>query len=149
MKKLVVGIAFLFNILILIGASPAQEDITLTEKLPLMELMEVVCDRGKIFHSSDKLACKVCPSFTCGGSMGSREKFTLDNVIYGSFIKVGVMEAVLDFSECESHATNYGGSVLLQFSNQGWKKNFDIIKVYVLPNVRYTQLITGVICWFA
>ena len=43
------------------------------------------------------------------------------SVTYGSFSAIGRKEAVLGYFGCESHATKYGGSVLLRQEEDSWK----------------------------
>ena len=89
-------------------------------------ILQAICERDKIFANSDrkgKLACKGCPSFTgVGSNRGflSQEPFTLEKVVYGSFTQAGTREVLADFDGCESHSSNYGGSVLLRQLSQGW-----------------------------
>ena len=70
------------------------------------------------------LSCKPCPEYTTVGHlqprMGMREAFGLGTVIYGSFTTPGVEEAVAGFEGCESHATGFGGSVLLKKLHGSW-----------------------------
>jgi hypothetical protein len=74
--------------------------------------------------------CKECPEIVPGGGMfnstnPAENSFSLYGVIYGSFTRAGNQEAVANFSGCEPHANNFGGSVLFEKSPQGWKvKNY-------------------------
>jgi hypothetical protein len=47
--------------------------------------------------------------------------FVLEGVVYGSFTRPGVHEAVTVLRGCASHAGGFGGSVLLEKTTSGWK----------------------------
>lgn len=48
------------------------------------------------------------------------ETFSLRTALFGSFTAPGIEEAVADFSGCEPHATDYGGSILLWKLHGSW-----------------------------
>jgi len=68
--------------------------------------------------------CKPCPEYTTVGQMqpgmAIHESFGLRTVIYGSFTARGAEEAVASFEGCESHATGFGGSILLRKLHGSW-----------------------------
>ena len=68
--------------------------------------------------------CKPCPKYTTVGQMqpgmAIHESFRLRTVIYGSFTAPGAEEAVASFEGCESHATGFGGSILLRKLHGSW-----------------------------
>lgn len=65
--------------------------------------------------------CKKCPSFTGSPDGGFLfYGFALQSIIHGSFSKIGIHEALLDFNGCEPHSTHFGGTVLLRRINQKW-----------------------------
>lgn len=90
---------------------PSQKD-----SLPLMQS---ICGANNIVSSKGQVSCKTCPTFTgtsgsSGGSLGA--------VTYGNFTKSDAREAFVDFVDCEAHAGNWGGSVLLRKTSQGWSR---------------------------
>lgn len=97
------------------------------------DLLPALCVSGVMAkttkHGVDS-GCKLCPGIVEGGgafnsSDASEPSFALYGVIYGSFTRAGNQEAIADFFGCEPHADNFGGSVLLEKTPQGWKvKNY-------------------------
>jgi len=92
------------------------------------DLLHAVCPADASVTAGAKgvtAGCKACPAIVPGGnslgSDGSGPAFSLDGVIYGSFTRTGAEEAVANFSGCEPHANNFGGSILLEKSPSGWK----------------------------
>lgn len=91
----------------------SKDSITPSRK-DAIAFMKSVCGKGN-FNSNNPESCNRCPSFTGGSGSG-----TLTSVVYGSFTKAGVNEAFVDLEGCEPHAGNWGGSVLLRRTNNGW-----------------------------
>lgn len=97
-------------------------------------LLPALCGSGVMVkttqHGVDS-GCKECPEIVPGGGMfdsadPAEASFSLYGVIYGSFTRAGAQQAVADFSGCEPHANNFGGSVLLEKLAQGWKvRNYE------------------------
>jgi hypothetical protein len=82
------------------------------------ELMPVLCQAGgsRFVEQTQKktfLSCNPCPSFT--GFAGDGDSLSLTNVIFAKpLIKTETL-AIMDVSGCESHSTNWGGTVLLRW----------------------------------
>ncbi|MDF5706636.1 MAG: hypothetical protein PUP90_02870 [Nostoc sp. S4] len=89
---------------------PSQKDA--------IALAQSVCGTKNFTKEKGKLSCKNCPSFTSSNGSGG----TLTSVVYGSFTKAGSREALVDLGECEPHAGNWGGTVLLRRTNNGWSR---------------------------
>jgi hypothetical protein len=89
---------------------PSQKDA--------IALMQSICGPGNIAQEKGKIVCKKCPSFTSYNDGTA----TLTSVVYGSFTKAGIREALVDLGDCEPHAGNWGGSVLLRRTNKGWSR---------------------------
>lgn len=103
-----------------LAVEASKDSITPSQKDGI-ELMQNVCGASNVFinrKQGSKVCCKTCPSFTGYGSGSSGGILT--SVVYGSFTKAGIREALVDISDCEPHAANYGGSVLLRHFNRGW-----------------------------
>jgi hypothetical protein len=82
------------------------------------QLIEAVCGRGNVIRKDGQLACGTCPSFV---STNWQEPFQLEELHYGSYTGSHIREAYVDFSGCEPHASNFGGSVLLRQQANGWQ----------------------------
>ncbi|HLO88263.1 MAG TPA: hypothetical protein VK203_25115 [Nostocaceae cyanobacterium] len=112
-------------------AQEAQKDSVVPSQKEAIALMQNICGAGNINQNNGQVGCKVCPSFTAynGQSGGS-----LTSVIYGSFTQAGTREALVDFSDCEPHAGNWGGTILLRRTNNSWSR------------IRYEQGVRSNIC---
>ena len=88
------------------------------------ELMASVCRSGAATG-----ACTPCPSFVGDGSLEGT--LTPQAVTYGKFLNGRDIYALLDLSGCESHASNFGGSVLLRWRGL---TRWDFVKY--LPGLR-------------
>ena len=78
------------------------------------ELMASVCSSGVKTGT-----CAPCPAFIEGGA---GDGFSLETVVYGKFTNAKKTDALLDFSGCEAHVHNFGGSVLLRWQGlTKWK----------------------------
>lgn len=103
-------------------ATNFKTDTVLPTEKEALTLLEAVCGQGNVAvkgQGADKnFACKTCPSFI--KNEGLPAPFTLEKVVYGSFSEAGTREVLADFSGCEPHAANWGGSVLLRRSSRGW-----------------------------
>lgn len=112
-------------------AQEAQKDSVVPSTKDGIALMQNICGAGNINQNNGQVGCKVCPSFTAykGQSGGS-----LTSVIYGSFTQAGTREALVDFSDCEPHAGNWGGTILLRRTNNSWSR------------IRYEQGVRANIC---
>jgi hypothetical protein len=98
-----------------------KKDSVIPSQKEAIALMQGICGEGNVTVENGNVSCQTCPSYTVygtGGSGGSGG--TLGSVIYGSFTKPGIREALVDFGGCEPHSGNYGGSALLRRNNNGW-----------------------------
>jgi hypothetical protein len=82
------------------------------------ELMPVLCQAGdsRFVEKTEKnafLRCNPCPSFT--GFAGDGDSLSLTNVIFAKVLRKTETLAIMDVSGCESHSTNWGGTVLLRW----------------------------------
>jgi hypothetical protein len=82
------------------------------------ELMPVLCQAGdsRFVEKTGKnafLRCNPCPSFT--GFAGDGDSSSLTNVIFAKVLRKTETLAIMDVSGCESHSTNWGGTVLLRW----------------------------------
>ncbi|MBD2414210.1 hypothetical protein FACHB389_21395 [Nostoc calcicola FACHB-389] len=98
-------------------AQEVKKDSVIPSQKDAVALAQSVCGASNVNQEKGKLSCKVCPSFTGSGSGG-----TLTSVVYGSFTKADTREALVDLSDCEPHAHNWGGTVLLRRTNNGWSR---------------------------
>jgi hypothetical protein len=92
-----------------------KKDSVLPSQKETLSLMQSICGEGNVTVENGNVSCQTCPSYMGSGSGGS---FT--SVVYGSFTKPGIREALVDLSGCQPHSDNYGGSVLLRQNNNGW-----------------------------
>ncbi|BDA76401.1 hypothetical protein CAL7716_105670 (plasmid) [Calothrix sp. PCC 7716] len=100
-------------------AQQVSKDSIVPSQKDAFALMQSICGVGNINSTKGKVSCKTCPSFT-GSNTSSGG--SLISVIYGSFTKSNVREAFVDFSDCEPHVHNWGGSVLLRKTSKGWSR---------------------------
>jgi hypothetical protein len=82
------------------------------------ELMPVLCQAGdsRFVEKTEEnsfLRCNPCPSFT--GFAGDSDSLSLTNVIFAKVLRKTETLAIMDVSGCESHSTNWGGTVLLRW----------------------------------
>ncbi|MBD2359513.1 hypothetical protein H6G41_34070 [Tolypothrix sp. FACHB-123] len=100
-------------------AQEVKKDSVIPSQKDAIALAQSVCGASNVNQEKGKLSCKVCPSFTgsSGGSGG-----TLTSVVYGRFTKADTHEALVDLGDCEPHAGNWGGTVLLRRTNNGWSR---------------------------
>jgi hypothetical protein len=90
-------------------------------------LLPALCGSGAVVKSTQQgvdSGCKECPEIVPGGAAfnstdPAEASFSLYGVIYGSFTHAESQEAVANFSGCEPHANNFGGSVLFEKFPQG------------------------------
>ncbi len=86
------------------------------------DLLQAICSAD----ATDS-GCRSCPEFIPEefrrGFMDDSNtvNWRLLGVIYGSFTRPGVREAVADFGGCLPHAAGEGGAVLLEKKDSGWK----------------------------
>ncbi|BDA76014.1 hypothetical protein CAL7716_101800 (plasmid) [Calothrix sp. PCC 7716] len=92
-------------------AEPSKHSVMPSQQEALA-LLEGICGADNINAEG---TCNQCPSWTSGSSTP-----VIASVVYGSFTKSGVKEAFIDLEGCEPHAYNWGGSVLLSSTNEGW-----------------------------
>src|SRR5271154_242010 len=80
------------------------------------ELLEAVCP-GQVEVGKDITCRGGCPTFT-----GFEElvPWTLITVTQGHFLSPTSDDGVLSMQGCESHAENFGGTILLTHGFQGW-----------------------------
>jgi hypothetical protein len=90
------------------------------------DLLKAICP-GDARVLGVNSGCKSCPAFMPEGARYSVSddvpdlSFVLEGVVYGSFTRPGVQEAVTVLSGCASHVAGLGGSVLLEKAASGWK----------------------------
>jgi hypothetical protein len=82
------------------------------------ELMPVLCRAGgsRFVEKTEKktfLRCNPCPSFTDFAADGT--SLSLTNVIFAKLLSKTETLAIVDLEGCESHSTNWGGTVLLRW----------------------------------
>jgi hypothetical protein len=99
-------------------AQEVKKDSIVPSQKEAIALMQNICGAGNIAQEKGKIVCKKCPSFTSYNDGTA----TLTSVVYGSFTKAGSREALVDLADCEPHAGNWGGSVLLGRTNKGWSR---------------------------
>ena len=86
-----------------------------------LAMLKAVCDEGTLGIEDGVPVCKVCPAFT--SQTGEKNaSLRINNVIEGAFTRAGVAEALIDLEGCEPHANLYGGTVLLERTDKGWKR---------------------------
>ncbi|MCW5312958.1 hypothetical protein GTQ43_03560 [Nostoc sp. KVJ3] len=119
--KSIILVSTLLSIQIIATKTLAQEvkkDSVVPSQKDGIALAQSICGAGNITQEQGKLSCKNCPSFTAYSGSGG----TLTSVVYGSFTKAGTREALIDLGDCEPHAGNWGGTVLLRHTNNGWSR---------------------------
>ena len=89
-----------------------------TQQKSRPEIVEAVCSRGNVISKDDQLACGSCPNIV---DTDWQDSFQLEELHYGSYTRPNTREAYVDFSGCEPHASNFGGSVLLRQQTNGWQ----------------------------
>ncbi|WP_174763541.1 MULTISPECIES: hypothetical protein [unclassified Anabaena] len=99
-------------------AQEVKKDSIVPSQKNAITLMQSICGAGNITQEKGKIVCKKCPLFTSYNDGTA----TLTSVVYGSFTKAGSREALVDLGGCEPHAGNWGGSVLLRRTNNGWSR---------------------------
>jgi hypothetical protein len=99
-------------------AQEVKKDSIVPSQKDAIALMQSICGAGNIAQEKGKIVCKKCPSFTSYNNGTA----TLTSVVYGSFTKGSSREALVDLGDCEPHAGNWGGSVLLRRTNNGWSR---------------------------
>ena len=85
------------------------------------ELLKAICPSS--IAGDPPSGCRPCPKYTSVGDSwpeNVQELFKLDTVLYGSFTAAGAEEALAGFSGCESHATGFGGTTLLNKVSGAW-----------------------------
>lgn len=93
-----------------VAALPTPEKPTCVQAAS-MDPFRAVCRKG----ATDS-ECDVCPAFTgFSGTAGGRIEVIMD----GSFASASA-EKLLRLTGCESHADNWGGTVLLRYTDNGW-----------------------------
>jgi hypothetical protein len=93
------------------------------------ELLQAICAADNVVpHGTHGVSagCRSCPDIVPGNEdfnsvRSNTPVFLLESVIYGSFTRAGVREAVASFSGCEPHSHNFGGSILLEKAPSGWQ----------------------------
>ncbi len=94
-----------------------KKDSVIPSQKEALSLMQAMCGEGNVTVENGKVSCQNCLSEESGGGGG-----TLKAVIYGSFTKPGIREALVDLEGCQVHTGNWGGTVLLRSNNYGWDK---------------------------
>jgi hypothetical protein len=85
--------------------------------------MQPVCESSTAVNIDPKgnFQCTVCPSYT--DFRGNREPFDLRAVYQGHFSTTDTEQLLLALNGCESHASGYGGAILLTRDRTAWKKS--------------------------
>ncbi|WP_427157922.1 hypothetical protein ACQFX9_19925 [Aliinostoc sp. HNIBRCY26] len=119
--KLIFAPLIVFSVQIIANKTLAQEikkDSIVPPQKDAVAFAKSICGVGNFTQKKGAIVCNTCPSFT-----GYRDTTgTLTSVVYGSFTKAGTREALVDLSDCEPHAGNWGGTVLLRHTNNGWSR---------------------------
>jgi hypothetical protein len=93
-----------------------------------LDLLAGLCDRA--IHQQDgevAAGCVTCPPFDeppkAGGDVAIDPElfYALHALAFGSFTRPGADQAAAVFNGCESHAGNYGGTLLVERSAGAWK----------------------------
>ncbi|MEA5551109.1 hypothetical protein VB713_09005 [Anabaena cylindrica UHCC 0172] len=100
-------------------AQKVEKDSIVPSQKDAIALAKNICGEGNITQQKGQVSCKTCPSFT---ESSDETGASITSVIYGSFTKAGTREALVDLNGCQPHAGNWGGSVLLRRTNQGWSR---------------------------
>ena len=94
-----------------------------------MAVLQIICPgqiRSEVLKNGRDYGCRGCPSFTSfAGQPPTHEKepdFEIRSVLKGSFTRPGASEVLAEFSGCEPHASNFGGTLLLEKSGQKWRR---------------------------
>jgi hypothetical protein len=84
--------------------------------------MQQVCESSAATNidANGQFQCTACPSYT--DFHGNRESFYLRAVYQGHFSTTNAEQLLLAMNGCESHASGFGGSVLLTRDGDVWKK---------------------------
>lgn len=107
------------------------------------ELLKAICPGS--MEGDPPSACRPCPKYTSVGDAqpeNVQELFRLATVFYGSFTAPGAEEALAGFSGCESHATGFGGSILLNKVSSTWVM-VNYIQAWTIGACRIYHLKTG------
>jgi hypothetical protein len=116
----------------------------LTEEKEALSILETVCPkqiRTEPLKAGKAYGCGGCPAFTGFGgqppSKGTEPDFELRKVLKGSFTRPGASELLAEFSGCEAHVNNLGGTLLLEKAGTGWRR------------VRYMAGLVGIVRGYA
>jgi hypothetical protein len=101
---------------------PAQDARPLQEK-DALEVLATVCAgkvRSHALKHGESYGCGGCPSFTSftgqPASQGDEPDFELRSLLKGAFTRPGANQTLAEFFGCEPHASNFGGTLLLEGS---------------------------------
>jgi len=88
-------------------------------------LLRNICDKGIVVMKNDysggkKPGCAKVSRYPSGVCTD----FAVESVIFGSFVSAHSQEAVIDYSGCEPHVNNFGGSALIRNTGIGWHPIF-------------------------
>ena len=118
-KAWVVVAAFLVTM----SAGALRADRIVGAELVDHQAMEEVCESSATV-SVDRdghFQCSICPSYT--DFHANHESFNLESAYKGHFSTTGAEQLLLILSGCQTHATGFGGSVLLTQAGAAWKKS--------------------------
>ncbi len=87
------------------------------------DLMKRICGSKPELTEGGKPTCTSCSEVSVLKS-ASTESFALEEVFYGDFTRSGKKEAFAITAGCESHADNWGGSILFRKTGNRWQRVF-------------------------
>ena len=101
-------------------------DPTAREKLVFASTVCAVAVKGK--QPKVEVGCRECPPFESREAQPDGQVvrdpemfFPLEVLVRGAFTAAGADEAAAVFSGCESHAENWGGTLLARREGKGWR----------------------------
>ena len=115
-------IAFTVVVLAVCAHAQAAEEALGTAQIDRGAMQEV-CENSAATNidANGQSQCTVCPSYT--DFHGNREPFYLRAVYQGHFSATNGEQLLVALNGCESHASGFGGSVLLTRDGTVWKKS--------------------------
>jgi hypothetical protein len=100
--------------------------VIMPPKAEIKEILKNICGQNNIVEKENipgenRLGCKASAVSEETYTSIKNISFTVEGVIYGSFTKQGIREALIDVEVDRSIRSHfYGGSMLLRHSNKGW-----------------------------
>jgi len=128
MRLLMASLSSIFCVAITLVVLPASAHSQAPEEIPGAKLldrraMQEICETPAAINidPNGHFQCTVCPSDT--DFHGNRESFGLLSVYQGHFSTTAQQQLLVVMMGCESHASGFGGSVLLTRFGLLWKKS--------------------------